>query len=226
MQIIRKAVKNVNLTIYPPDGRVSISVPYQMSDGQINDIISARLHWIKAKRKNILQSSFHPKLPVPLKLATSVFGEQYVVEIKKDQCRNSIERCDGNILRIHLHQDLPQSQVADLINQLLRKELRKRIPVLLDQWLPVIGVELHEWRIKKMKTRWGTCNITAKRIWLNLYLAKLPPECLEYVLVHELVHLLERYHNARFWGLMDDFLPSWRDSRKILRSGAVHSIYS
>ncbi|MEW6287389.1 MAG: YgjP-like metallopeptidase domain-containing protein, partial [Chloroflexota bacterium] len=97
-----------------------------------------------------------------------------------------------------------------------RAELKARIPSLLETWLPVIGVELSAWGVKRMKTRWGTCNTAQKRLWLNLELAKKPPQCLEYVLVHELVHLLERHHNDHFRELMDGFLPLWRQYREDL----------
>ena len=108
-----------------------------------------------------------------------------------------------------------------LLNQWYRTQLNQRIPALLDKWQPVIGKKVSEWDIKKMKTRWGSCNIVKKRIWLNLELAKKPPECLEYVFVHEMVHLLEPYHNARFKGFMDKFLPQWRNFNDALSSAPL-----
>lgn len=97
-----------------------------------------------------------------------------------------------------------------------RRQLKAQIPPLIAKWEPVIGVQVTDWGVKRMKTRWGTCNIQAQRIWLNLELAKKPPQCLEYVLVHEMVHLLERHHNERFQSLMDQFLPQWRHDRDLL----------
>ena len=98
-----------------------------------------------------------------------------------------------------------------------RQQLKKRIPALLNHWHPIIGKQAADWGVKKMKTKWGSCNISQRRIWLNLELAKKPVECLEYVLVHELVHLHERHHNDRFKGLMDKFLPQWRGCRETLQ---------
>jgi hypothetical protein len=97
-----------------------------------------------------------------------------------------------------------------------RAELKARIPALLAQWEPVVGVRVTAWGVRQMRTKWGTCNIKARRIWLNLELARKPGHCLEYIVVHELVHLLERNHNARFRALMDRFLPDWRDRRAAL----------
>jgi len=108
-----------------------------------------------------------------------------------------------------------------------RRVLRPEIAVLIEKWQPVIGVEVDHWGIKKMKTRWGTCNTEARRIWLNLELAKKPPQCLEYIVVHELVHLLERHHNDHFRALMDEFLPPWRLHRAELnRAPLAHENWS
>lgn len=102
-----------------------------------------------------------------------------------------------------------------------REKLKVLVPDLITKWQAVIGVEIAEWRIKKMKTRWGTCNTNARRIWINLELAKKSLNCLEYIIVHELVHLLERSHNYRFKGFMDKFMPEWRSYRRELKSGSI-----
>ncbi len=103
-----------------------------------------------------------------------------------------------------------------MMNEWYRAELKKLIPPIIEKWEKQIGVSVNEWQVKQMKTKWGTCNIEAKRIWLNLELAKKPIECLEYVVVHEMVHLLERYHNDRFFGFMDKYLPKWKFHREEL----------
>ncbi len=97
-----------------------------------------------------------------------------------------------------------------ILQQWDREQLKALIPPLLEKWQPVIGVQVADWGVKRMKTKWGSCNIVARRIWFNLELAKKPAQCLEYVAVHELVHLMERHHNARFRALMDQFMPQWR----------------
>ena len=108
-----------------------------------------------------------------------------------------------------------------------RQLLRDQIPKLIAKWEPVIGVNVAEWGIKRMKTRWGTCNITPRRIWLNLELAKKPPSCLEYILVHEMVHFLERHHNEAFREYMDRFMPQWRLHREELnRAPLSHESWS
>jgi len=117
---------------------------------------------------------------------------------------------DDTCLEIRVRPKSTTAQRQAIMQRWYRRQLETLIPPLLARWQPVLGVRVAECRIKRMRTKWGTCNIPARRIWLNLELAKRPAACLEYVVVHELVHLLERYHNRRFQSLMDKFLPQWR----------------
>ena len=123
---------------------------------------------------------------------------------------------NGRTLEISVRPGMDRAKRDDVLQRWYRQLLRDRAPDLLAKWEPIIGVEVAHCGIKRMKTRWGTCNIEAKRIWLNLELAKKPPACLEYILVHEMVHLLERHHNDRFRAYMDQFLPQWRLHREEL----------
>jgi hypothetical protein len=126
-------------------------------------------------------------------------------------------RCSGaDFLDLFVRPETTVAQRQRVLECWYREQLRGQIPALLAQWQPVLGVAAAEWGIKKMKTRWGSCNIRARRVWFNLELAKKPARCLEYVVVHELVHLLERNHNARFKTLMDQHLPTWRTCREEL----------
>ena len=108
-----------------------------------------------------------------------------------------------------------------------RAQLKALIPTLLEKWQPVLGVQARHWGVKKMKTKWGSCNTVAKRLWINLELAKKPTMCLEYIVVHELVHLIERSHSDRFTALMDGFLPNWRSCRETLNAGVLgHEVWA
>lgn len=113
-------------------------------------------------------------------------------------------------------QESTSAQREHLLNEWYREQMKQVIPDLLRKCENIVGVQAKEWRIKNMRTKWGTCNIQKKRIWLNLQLVKKSPECLEYIIVHELVHLLERNHNKRFYGYMDCFYPNWRKVRESL----------
>jgi predicted metal-dependent hydrolase len=102
-----------------------------------------------------------------------------------------------------------------------RQQLKELIPPLLQKWQTALDVQANEWAIKKMKTKWGACNVKVRRIWLNLELAKKPVQCLEYIIVHELVHLLERHHNDKFLALMNEYLPQWRSRRSELNAAPL-----
>lgn len=213
VEVVRKRVRNVNLTVYPPDGRVRVSAPHHCSDDTIRTVLIARLSWIR-KKQELLRARPLQSSPRTVTGDTHmVFGEKYRLAVIESSCRPQVVATAENVLLLQVRPGSSGEKRAVILNQWYREQLQSRIPSLMEKWQPVIGVEVSEWRIKKMKTRWGTCNIEKKRIWLNLELAKMSVACLEYVLVHELVHLLERYHNARFHGFMDRFLPHWRTIR-------------
>ncbi|MDA3972374.1 MAG: SprT family zinc-dependent metalloprotease [Desulfobulbaceae bacterium] len=218
VELLRKTVKHLRLKVYPPDGRVRVSVPHFVSDEEVRAAVLARLSWIKKKQDHFLA---HPPTPV-LEMVTgeSLFfwGKRHSLEVVERQGRHEITIQDGEKLQLSVHGATTTENRLRVVNEWYRSELKQRIPPLLSRWQPVLGVESREWGVKNMQTRWGSCNICKKRIWLNLQLAKKPLQCLEYVLVHELLHLLERYHNVRFYNLLDHFLPSWQQSRDLLNS--------
>jgi len=117
---------------------------------------------------------------------------------------------------LHVRPDSPADKKQQILDDWYRSELKKIIPELTRKWEILIGVQTNDFGIKRMRTKWGTCNPEAKRIWINLELGKKPVECLEYIIVHELVHILERSHNGRFIGYMDKFLPKWRSYKEEL----------
>ena len=130
--------------------------------------------------------------------------------------KHHVRQGKENYLQLWIRPNTTTLNKAKVVQAFYRQQLAEEVPKLLDKWLPRMAVQLQDWRVKQMKTKWGSCNIEASRLWLNLELAKKPHACLEYVLVHELVHLLERNHNARFMSYMDQFLPDWRERRELL----------
>jgi predicted metal-dependent hydrolase len=120
---------------------------------------------------------------------------------------------DNQYIDVYIHENTTREQRRKVLTEWYRRQLKQLLPALIEKWQPIIDVEVKAWGVKQMKTRWGTCNIPAQRIWLNLELIKKPLNCLEYVVVHEMVHLLERHHNARFKAYMDEFLPHWREHK-------------
>lgn len=217
--VSRKAIKNIYLRVDRRSGCARLSAPLRSSDVALNAIVRERLDWIKrhqamaavsppAIRPRLLSGETHFYLGRPLEL-----------EVIEHDGRGSCVIHTGDRLQLGIRRRSRLEERQRAIHDWYRRELHSLVPPLIESWQAVMGVNVAEWRIKRMRTRWGTCNIRARRVWLNLELARYPAECLEYVVVHEMVHLLERSHNARFKSLMDKFLPDWRDRKRTLGRG-------
>ncbi len=215
IEIIKKRVKNMNLRIYPPDGTVKISVPFRFNEQLIRQSLSEKREWIHTHRERIRN---RPKMtPTQLQTGSSIpfLGENYLFIVEENQNAPQIQITESIV---HCFAP-PSSTEADhqrLLDQWYKKQMQNLLPELIVHWETIIGVKVREWGIKKMKSRWGSCNTKAARIWLNLHLIKKPQICLEYVLVHELVHLLEARHNKRFYNFMTQFMPKWREYEHLL----------
>lgn len=207
-----KKVKNLNMRIKPPDGRVCLSLPLGLDEASARAFVESRLDWIRS-HKNKMES----QKPRPLLFEEGedhyFLGRTYKLIVKEGP-RNSL-KVEGSSMELTLKYD-NQDNRKELVEDYHRKELKRLVLGLVPGWENVLGVEVKELRIRKMKTRWGSCNTSEARIWLSLELAKLDPELIEYVLVHEMVHLLERGHNKRFYSLLDFYLPDWRLRKKKL----------
>ncbi|WNO08636.1 SprT family zinc-dependent metalloprotease [Teredinibacter sp. KSP-S5-2] len=212
VKITRKKIKNLNLSVRPPEGNVSLSIPYHCSNAEAIQFIQNNLPWICSKQDEVRQK-FQKNNNFEDGGSVRYLGQDIAVKIEYKMGRNKIDLTQGGFV-IRISPGTTEQEKIKLLDNWYRSELKKIIPRLLAKWQPIVGKEVDEWGIRKMRTRWGTCNIAAKRIWLNLELAKKNPDALEYVVVHELTHLHERYHNAHFKQLMTQFLPDWKE-RKI-----------
>ncbi|MCM1258230.1 MAG: M48 family metallopeptidase [Roseburia sp.] len=223
VSVTKKSIKNMYIRVLPPDGTVKISAPRSVSDESICRFAQAKLPWIKEQRKLFQEKPCGAKREYITGEYCYVWGRKYRLEVQESDFGSRVFLSGDNlVLRIKGESDA--SRREKLLNEWYRKEMRQTVPRLLKKCGDVVGVHAKEWQIKNMRTRWGTCNIAKKRIWLNLQLASKPPECLEYVIIHELVHLLERNHNKRFYGYMDVFYPGWREVRERLnRQGEFYA---
>lgn len=210
IQVVRKNVKNINFVISKPDGRVRVSVPKNITDEELNLVLSSKLGWMRKKIQIIKNLPTLPKKKYVSGEEHYFIGKPYKLEVIEQTGKPHISLQTSETLQMYIR---PKTSIANrekLLNEWYRRELKKLIPFLIEKWQPIIGIKVSEWGVKRMKTRWGTCNINKKRIWLNLELAKRPEACVEYVVVHEMTHLLERNHNARFKKLLDGFVPEWQ----------------
>jgi predicted metal-dependent hydrolase len=217
VQVWRKPVKNLNLAVYGPDGRVRISVPLFTSDKRVRQAVMARMGWIRKQQARFRMLPSQDELQAVNGERHFLFGRQCLLEVIEGRGLQRVSLGDDNRIRLHVHRGTSSVKRVQLLHEWYRVQLKARIPDLLERWQPRVQKRVNEWYIKKMKTRWGTCNITKRRIWLNLELAKKPEECLEYILVHEMVHLLERCHNEQFYAHMDRLLPHWRNVDQLLK---------
>jgi len=210
IEVILKDIKNVHLRVYPPTGRVRISAPKRMSIDTIRVFATSRLDWIKRQQTKIAARPRQIRREMVSCESHYVQGVRYRLDVIEGGDRPSVSLRNGRTLEMRMRPGTGRKDREAALHHWYRRLLRDQIPDLLAKWEPIVGVKVAEWRIRKVKTRWGSCNITARRIWLNLELAKKPKSCLEYIVVHELVHILERRHNDQFKGYMDRFMPRWR----------------
>lgn len=218
VEIIRKNIKNLHLAVYPPEGHVRIAVPNNITEDNVRLAIVSRLAWIKRQQLNLLNQPRQSEREFVSGESHYFRGQRYLLEVIERHGKHEVKIKNNSKILLYVNPGTSRVNREIAVNQFYRSELKRTLPNILDKWEPIVGKKANFWGIKKMKTKWGSCNISQKRIWLNLELAKKTPECLEYIVVHELVHLLERHHNNRFKSLMDGAMPQWRLYRDILKS--------
>jgi len=215
MLINRKAIKHLHISVLPPDGRVRVSAPETMSDTAIRMAVISRIPWIRKQQSDFARQPRQSDREMVSGESHYLWGKHYRLDVIERPGRHEI-KLGHDRLQLYVGPGTSLVNRALVLDSFYRQVLKARVAELLPVWQKRAGVSVADWGVKKMKTKWGSCNTQARRIWLNLELAKKPPECLEYILVHELVHLLERNHNDRFKAHMDRLLPDWRERRELL----------
>lgn len=213
--LVRKNVKNLNLVVYPPDGRVRVSAPRRTSEAIIRQVVQARMAWIKRQQARFAGLAERSTPQFANGEEVDFLGKTYLLNINNVSGRPKVSLSGGQI-NLQVPAGYTADQRVKTLENWYRAQLKQLIPQTIALWEPVLDVKVAEWGVKRMKTKWGTCNTRARRIWLNLELVKLPPEYLEYVVVHEMTHLLERTHSARFHSLLDQAMPGWRKIKQSL----------
>lgn len=209
IEVEQKDIKNVHLSVYPPHGKVRIAAPLKMDIDTIRVFAISKLQWIKDQKQAFEEQKRESKKSAVDLESHYFLGKRYILKIHETNTSNHLN-IDHKHIHLHVKADTSKEKRLELIENWYREELKKIVPPLLSKWEKNIGVKTNDFGIKKMRTKWGSCNTDAKRIWLNLELAKKPKEHIEYIIVHELMHLLERSHNQRFVRLMDIHMPKWK----------------
>lgn len=221
VDVFRKDIKNLHLGVYPPMGRVRVAAPLRVDDEAVRLAVISRLSWIK-KQKTKFANQVRQTAREYVSGESHYFqGRRYRLNVVYQGGAPRIAIRNKSTIDLYVRDGSETTQRKKALLTWYRQQLKILISELIVHWQPIIGVQVLDWQVKQMKTKWGTCNIDAKRIWLNLELAKKSKQCLEYIVVHEMVHLLERHHNERFIELMNQFMPQWRLHREELNSSAL-----
>lgn len=209
VDVVRKAIKNLHIGVYPPDGRVRVAAPSRMTLDAIRLAVIGRLGWIKKHQEKFAGQERQSPREYVTGESHYFLGKRYRLNIQLHEGRPRVALRHGTI-ELHVTQESGADYREALLYHWYRRQMKEQLPELLAKWEQIVGVQVSECGIKRMKTKWGTCNIKARRIWLNLELITKPVHCLEYIIAHELTHLHERLHNDRFNSLMDQYVPHWR----------------
>ena len=223
--ITRKKIKNMYLRVHP-DGTVTVSAPKRASDKVIWDFINSKTEWILMQLERLEERKKAEQQDGVKQSAESAYftgethylwGQPCRLLVEETMGRSSVEFVESPAtIVLYVHPNSTTEQRKHLLEEFYRRELKAVVPHLLEKYVVIVGKSPAEWRIRDMKTRWGTCNTKDKRIWLSLHLAKKHPDCLEYVIAHELTHLHVPNHSKEFWTRMDVYYPEWKEVRKLL----------
>ena len=216
VEVVRKAIKNLHLGVYPPHGRVRVAAPLAVSDDAVKLAVITRLSWIKRQKAKFDAQPRQSQREMVNGESHYFLGQRYRLNVIEHNGAGKVVLRNKAAIDIYVRQGSDAEMREKVLQRWYREQLKALVPPLLEKWQQALGVQAADWGIKKMKTKWGGCTVEAQRIWLNLELAKKPIQHIEYILVHELMHLLERHHNDRFTALMTQFMPHWRHNREEL----------
>lgn len=215
VDVVKKDIKNIHLSIYPPAGKVRISAPLRMDLDAIRVFAITKLAWIKSQQEKLREQERETPREYLDRESHYVWGKRFLLKIVEDDAAPRVQKQHSTLL-LHVRPGADDKTREAVLAGWYRQQLKTVVVPLIKVWEPRLSVTVNGLFVQQMKTKWGSCNPTARTIRLNTDLAKKPKECLEYIVVHEMVHLLEPSHNSRFVGMMDRFMPKWQFYRDIL----------
>ena len=222
VDVVFKDIKNIHLSVYPPIGKVRVSAPLRMELETIRVFTLSKLGWIKQQQQKLRGQERETPREYLDRESHYVWGKRYLLKLVEKDEAPEVELKHSHML-LHVRPGASEDTKQAIIAQWYRDQIKSAVPALIAKWEPIMGVKVGRVFVQKMKTKWGSCNPASRSIRLNTELAKKPRECLEYVVVHEMTHLLERHHNDRFVAMMDANISQWRQYRDLLnRSPLAH----
>lgn len=217
VDVVLKDIKNVHLSVYPPAGRVRIAAPERMDLDTIRVFAISKLAWIKEQQTKLREQERETPREYLERESHYVWGRRHLLTVSELDAPPAVE-VEHDRLFLVVRPGTDESRRAAIVEAWYREQLKAAVPPLVAKWEPVMGVKVARCYVQRMKTRWGSCTPGARSIRLNTELAKKPQECLEYIVVHEMAHLLEPTHNRHFIGLMDRIMPRWQFYRDQLNA--------
>lgn len=221
VEVVRKPIKNLHLGVYPPHGRVRVAAPLALTKDAIRLAVVERIVWIKRQKAKFEAQARQTEREMVTGETHYFQGRRYRLRVIEHTGRCTVMLQNKTTIHLFVRRTTSQARREAILHNWYRQQLKELIPPLVAKWSIALGVKEPAYGVRKMKTKWGSCSTEAKRIWLNLELAKKSVKCLEYIIVHELVHLLERRHNEYFTQLMDQYFPTWRKCRDELNSSVL-----
>jgi predicted metal-dependent hydrolase len=215
VDVVKKDIKNIHLSVYPPTGKVRISAPLRMDLDTIRVFAISKLGWIKQQQHKLREQERETPREYLDRESHYVWGRRYLLKVVEREAAPAVELAHNSLV-LGVRPGSSEEKKQEVLEEWYRGQLKAAVPPLVAKWEALMGVKVTRFFVQRMKTKWGGCSPGPRTIRLNTELAKKPPECLEYIVVHEMAHLLEPTHNRRFVALMDQFLPKWQFHRAAL----------
>ncbi len=220
IDVVYKDIKNLHIGVYPPLGRVRVAAPERLDDDQVRLAVIQRLPWIKRQREQLKTAPRQTAREMITGESHYVWGLRKRLKVVERPGHTHFE-IDGDRLVLYTPRDTTAEQRRTALDRWHRQQLREALPAVISAWEQALEVSVPKWTIRRMKTKWGLCNRESRHLWFNVELAKKHPDCLEYIVVHEMTHYFERNHGVRFTKLMDKYLPDWRSRRDQLNGSPL-----
>ena len=220
VEIVKKKIKNMHLSVLPPDGKVRVSAPETLSDESIIMFVRTKLGWIRKQQEKFELQPRQSERQYISGETLYVWGRQYFLQVEYNYKGNSLV-LSGDKAILTVRKESTPKQRENFVNEWYREKLKAEVDKYLPKWERITGLKCSSWQSKYMTTKWGTCNTSTKKIWLNLQLAKKPIECLEYVILHELAHLKVKDHGPEFVAILDGHMPQWQERRRLLNESKL-----
>jgi predicted metal-dependent hydrolase len=220
VDVVRKDIRNLHIGVYPPVGRVRVAAPLRLDDDAVRLALVQRMPWIRRQRDRLQAAERQSLREMVTGESHYAWGNRYRLNVMERPGTAHVE-VDGDRLLLYIPSATSTEKRRELLDRWYRSQLRLAIPNVIARWEPALGVTVLRWTIRRMRTKWGSCNRGTGHVSFNLELAKKHPDSLEYIVVHEMTHLLERGHGPRFTKLMDGFMPDWRSRRDQLNDAPL-----